>query len=134
MSSKTQLDCDTVSLLSESMSGDANSLILVCVSSAEDNATQSINALDFGFEFSKLNLKPRVVRSKNIAVWNKEGQELAICSTHKQAKGTSKYALIRQARGRAGRQLLEILHAIAPQELEGRILKPRKSNTIGIKK
>ena len=61
-------DCDTVSLLAESMSGDANSLIIVCVSS-QRNATQSINALDFGFEFSKLTLKPRVVESKNIALW-----------------------------------------------------------------
>merc|ERR1712167_334756 len=50
MSSKTQFDSDTVSLLAESMSGDANSLIIVCVSSAEQNATQSINALDFGLE------------------------------------------------------------------------------------
>ena len=113
MSSKTQFDSDTVSLLAESMSGDANSLIIVCVSSAEQNATQSINALDFGLEFSKLSLYPRIAKAKPIDVWYKESSEMAKTCKTGLAKGASKYALIRQAMGRAGRQLLTILDTVA---------------------
>ena len=112
ISSKSQLDPDEISLLSESMSGDANSLIIVCVSSTQDNGTQSINALDFGSEFSKLTLNPRVVKARHIESWRQEADEMALTSTMCQARGASKYALLRESKGRAGRQLVDILDTI----------------------
>lgn len=111
-SSKTQLDPDELLLLAESMSGDANSLIIVCVSSAVPNATQSINALDFGSEFAKLTMKPRIAKSRTPKAWRKDAAEWMAAGASHHAGGSSKYALRRQSMGRAGMQLNEILESI----------------------
>jgi hypothetical protein len=52
---------DLVLLLSESMTGRALTAVFVCLSQAPANASQSNNALDFGKEFSRLDVKPRQV-------------------------------------------------------------------------
>ena len=111
-SSKTQMDPDELSLLAESMSGDANSLIVICVSSAAPNATQSINALDFGSEFAKLTMEPRVAKSRKPKAWREDAAEWIAAGASQHSKGTSKYALRRQSMGRAGRQLNTILDSL----------------------
>ena len=53
---------DLIPLLKESMSGAAMTGVFVCLSQAPDNSSQSINALDFGKQFSQLPVRPKKVK------------------------------------------------------------------------
>lgn len=65
---------DLVFLLSESLTGHALTAIFVCVSQAPANASQTVNALDFGKEFAKLTVTPRKVKPKSLRALVKEAK------------------------------------------------------------
>lgn len=104
---KTQLDPDLIPLLGESLTGIALSLIIVCASSAPDNATQTINALDFGEVFSHLTVSPQEMPWKPIAEMQRQADQLIKSARHATPGGNDKYATIRAAQGRDGREMLE---------------------------
>jgi hypothetical protein len=105
---KTQLDPDLVVLLSESLTGVARSLVIVCVSAAGANASQSVNALDFGKAFSGLRVCPRKSRFIKLSRLEKKAKEL-IASGKRSGGANPKYAVIREAQGRQGAVLMGVV-------------------------
>ncbi|GMI17576.1 hypothetical protein TrLO_g3920 [Triparma laevis f. longispina] len=81
-----------VPLLSESLTGEAPSLIVVCLSQAPANVMQCKFALDFGFTFSNLAVgsrkkRPeRLAKLERIARETKAGAEAALEGAHSQSK------------------------------------------------
>ena len=93
--------------MAESPTGSALALVIVCVSCAPDNASQSVNALDFGKQFSSLAARPKEAPSTKVAKIRKRAENLVQAS--KEGTGTGKYAIVRAAQGRTGQRILEIL-------------------------
>ena len=106
---KTQLDPDLLPLIAESLTGSALTLVIVCVSCAPANMSQTINALEFGEQFSGLAVRPRV----NADVPTKDLRDRALTLIESGSKAHSgksgKYTIIRQTQGHAGRQIQEVL-------------------------
>ncbi|GMH60252.1 hypothetical protein TL16_g03010 [Triparma laevis f. inornata] len=81
-----------VPLISESLTGEAPSLIVVCLSQAPANVMQCKFALDFGFTFSNLAVgsrkkRPeRLAKLERIARETKAGAEAALEGAHSQSK------------------------------------------------
>jgi kinesin family protein 4/21/27 len=69
MSFKTQNEPDLIPLVSESLTGLALTLVCVCLSAAPANTSQSINALGFGCEFSRLSVRPSVAKRSKLCAW-----------------------------------------------------------------
>ena len=103
---KTQLDPDLIVLLSESLTGAALSLVIVCVSAAGANASQSVNALGFGQAFSGLRVCPRKSRFTKLATLEKKARELIASGRRAGGGANPKYAVIREAQGRQGAVLM----------------------------
>ena len=74
---------------------------MVCVSCAPDNASQSINALGFGQEFSRLSVRPQKVREVPLAKWRQRADALVASGSGGSGGGNPKYAILRAAKGRA---------------------------------
>ena len=106
---KTQLDPDLVVLLSESLTGEALSLVIVCVSSASANRSQSVNALGFGKAFSGLGVHPRKSRFTKLAVLEKKARKLIASGRRAGGGANPKYAVIREAQGRQGAVVIEVV-------------------------
>ena len=101
---------DLVSLLQESMSGDASTACFVCLSQAPDNLMQSKFALDFGEVFAKLSTRPRQVepqtRAKLVSSATKlHGEARKVLS----GGGGGKYKMMRIAQLRDSEQQLALL-------------------------
>merc|ERR1712216_528059 len=103
---------DLVFLLSESLTGRALTAVFVCVSQAPANASQTVNALDFGKEFAKLAVTPRKVQPQPLRTLVKQAQ-----SGHKEAARAlegmnvkkdvkNRYRAVRQGQMRDYAQLL----------------------------
>jgi kinesin family protein 4/21/27 len=116
---KTQGDPDLLPLISESLTGSALSLLVVCVSCAPDNASQSVNALGFGKEFSRLSVRPRQARELRVAKWRQQAESLLASGRGGSRGGNPKYAILRAAKGRAGEQLNELLQRLTGGRGEG---------------
>ena len=108
MSFKVGCEPDLVPLLSESISGRALSLICVCVSAAPANRSQSRNALEFGQVFSCLKVQPQTVPEVQISTLRDKARKLAAAGEVK-GGANPRYALAREAQGRAGQKLGELL-------------------------
>ena len=106
---KTQLDPDLVVLLSESLTGEALSPVIVCVSSASANRSQSVNALGFGKAFSGLGVHPRKSRFTKLAVLEKKARKLIASGRRAGGGANPKYAVIREAQGRQGAVVIEVV-------------------------
>lgn len=109
---KTQLDPDVVVLLSESLAGAAYSLVIVCVSAAGANASQSVNALDFGRAFSGLRVCPGMTKFTKVAKLEKKARELIVSGRRAGAGINPKYAVIREAQGRQGALLMGVVERL----------------------
>ena len=106
---RTQLDPDVVVLLSESLTGAALTLVVVCVSAASANASQSTNALDFGKAFSGLRILPRKSPLQKASHLEAKARKLLAASAKAGVGANEKYAIIRRAQGRQGQLLKAIL-------------------------
>jgi kinesin family protein 4/21/27 len=107
---RTQCDPDLLPLLAESLTGVALSLIVVCVSSAPDNSSQSKNTLDFGEVFSHLAVFPREMPA--VLLDRLVARAQGLIQSGQQAGGSGKYATIRSAQGRAGDRLLAVIEKL----------------------
>lgn len=105
---KTQLDPDLLPLLGESLTGSAMSLVVVCVSSAPANTSQSINALDFGEGFSHLTVVPKEMPGTPLEDLRRTAEKL-VSSGRLSGGGGGKYAMLRAAQARDGSQRLKLL-------------------------
>ena len=92
-----------VPLLYGSISGDDLTALVVCCSQKLDNASQTINALQFGATFSRLHVVPRKVKAKQLDKLVKEAEHVistnTIALSKKRAGGKdNRYTKLRQAR------------------------------------
>ena len=106
---KTQGDPDLLPLVAESLTGEASTLVCVCVSSAPDNTSQSVNALGFGKEFAKLSVRPRVMPATKLAAWEARAAALVAAGAGGGGGGKPRHRILRAAKGRAGRQMQAML-------------------------
>ena len=110
---------DLVQLLSETMTGRALTAIIVCLSQAPANATQSSFALNFGSSFAKLRVKGSVVKPTPLTSLVSQAE-----NTKKEAEKalesniSSKFVIIRRAQKIAAEQLLEVLKRLSDDKKE----------------
>lgn len=104
---------DLIQLLSESMTGSALTAVIVCLSQAPSNASQTNHALMFGSAFAKLRMRGRLVKVlntteeiKRIQRVKKEAERVLATST------AAKYIAIREAQIYDADQTLEVLNRI----------------------
>ena len=109
MSFKTQNEPDLIPLVSESLTGLALTLVCVCLSAAPANTSQSINALGFGCEFSRLSVRPSVAPSKALQAVVTEAEKLVASGNGGSGDLANKYGLMRAAQGKTGAQMLALL-------------------------
>eukprot|EP00941_MAST-03F_sp_MAST-3F-sp1_P005038 g5038.t1 len=101
---------DLVLLLSESLTGKAFTAVFVCLSQSPANASQSVNALDFGKEFSKLGTKAARTPVMKLETLIKEAKKLkreSKCALEKNIP--EKFKMIRGAQMTDAEQRLKIL-------------------------
>lgn len=117
---RTQCDPELLPLLGGTLTGLALTLLVVCVSAAPDNAAQSINTLSFGETFGRLGVWPKErhfvplqelrAAAEELAAKDKGDAPVDASAGCGAAQGRNmKYALIRAAQGRDGRQKLGTL-------------------------
>ena len=104
---------DLVLLLSESMTGRALTAVIVCVSQAPKNASQSSNALDFGKAFAKLDVRQAPVKAVARAKWAKN-LEKQRAEAEKVLKGgvSAKFMNVRKAQKLDAEQVLDVLRRL----------------------
>eukprot|EP00928_Gymnodinium_smaydae_P018333 TRINITY_DN16985_c0_g1_i1.p1 TRINITY_DN16985_c0_g1~~TRINITY_DN16985_c0_g1_i1.p1 ORF type:complete len:318 (-),score=27.53 TRINITY_DN16985_c0_g1_i1:457-1410(-) len=112
---KAQCDPDLLVLLAETLTGSVFTLIVVCVSSALNHASQSISALNFGEVFSRLGVRARGVPMTSLASYQKRAQTLIDTGRGVVDVGGDRYATIRTAKARAGLHLQRMLARLQTQ-------------------
>jgi hypothetical protein len=101
---------DLVQLLSESMTGAALTAVIVCLSQAPSNASQTAFALDFGSSFSRLSVRERLVKPETIASLIKKAQRQKAEAERVLATTTApKYISMRKAQKMDAEQLLNVM-------------------------
>ena len=105
---------DLVPLLSESLSGAAASLVVVCISSAPKNASQSVNTLAFGEIFANLAMEPVVQKAETIkGLKNRAHEQIHAAQVALESLSeknvVNKFAVVRGAQLRDGETLLAAL-------------------------
>ena len=103
---------DLVLLLQDTMTGDALTMLVVCISSAPANSTQSTSALDFGKTFSQLTMREKAKSSKPVSAGKLRRQAVKQLAEAEGviAKGTTpRYLPVRQAQVRDANVILGIL-------------------------
>ena len=113
---------DLIPLLKESISGVAMTAIVVCLSQAPGNATQSVNALDFGSAFAELKVRPRkrapvkVEKLKQDATRLYHGAMGALANV----RIAPKFKAIRQAQAQDGEQTLQLVAQLVGASTDAR--------------
>mgnify|MGYP000046818967 CR=1 FL=1 len=110
----TKFACTLIPLLYGSVSGEDFTALVVCCSQLPANASQTINALDFGATFSELNVNAKRCKSQKLQTVIKAATKIVndnAAALNKPRAGGKKnrYTLIRQAKLRDAQQLLELL-------------------------
>lgn len=101
---------DLIQLLSESMTGRALTAVIVCVSQAPANASQSAFALDFGSTFAQLQLRGSVKKLLSIEALVKAAEKQRNEAEHALASNVSaKWVNVRKAQLLDANQLLGVL-------------------------
>ncbi len=106
---KTQLEPDLIPLLSQSLSGSGLSLVCVCLSGAPANTSQSINALDFGHEFSRLRMRPTAAPAFPLKAYQARAAKLIESGAKSGGGANGKYAIIRATQGFTGKQMMRLM-------------------------
>mmetsp|Transcript_9373 Transcript_9373/g.27508 ORF Transcript_9373/g.27508 Transcript_9373/m.27508 type:complete len:484 (-) Transcript_9373:171-1622(-) len=108
--------CPLVPLLHGSICGTDLTALIVCCSSDPANASQTINALDFGAAFAKLHVNKRAVRPKPLAALLDAARgvvrEQTAALSGKRAGGEqNRYTIMRRAKLRDAEQLVDLLQS-----------------------
>ena len=98
-------------LLSESMTGSAMTAVVVCLSQAPANASQTTNALDSGAIFARLDVRRRPNEPRQRAALLEDARALMWGARAALAKDATneRYRIIRQAQARGAAQLVALL-------------------------
>jgi hypothetical protein len=104
---------DLIQLLSESMTGSALTAVIVCLSQAPSNASQTNHALNFGGAFAKLQMRGRLVKVLNMTAEIKRIQRVKMEAQRVLETSTAaKYIAIREAQIYDADQKLGVLTRI----------------------
>ncbi len=100
-----------VPLLSESLTGEALTLVVVCISQAPSNTMQGKFALDFGSTFAKLSVRARKKKSTSLRELERHARSKrgAAEAALDRAHGQSKTKLLRQAQIIDAKNLIMVL-------------------------
>jgi len=106
--------CTLVPLLFGSIAGTDFTGLVVCCSQLPENASQTINALNFGATFAKLHVTPKQARVVSLKSMVKQAQKVIDENTAALAKKRAggkdnRYTMMRQAKLQDAQQLLSIL-------------------------